>query len=189
MSTERANPRDSQEPVGGVVEHRDRIVHQPGEADQRDREPATHRLGIEQRDRLRHQLTEHDVQRSDDGEGDRHRYAVGRYRGQRGGQSAEQPLQQECQARLADPAESQGGEGDPQLGGGDVPVEGLDDPEGQRSFAVALPGALLQPGFAGANEGELGCDEIAVGQDQGEDGGNAPGNRRRRCGGIHNGEG
>ena len=158
-----------EEPVGGAVEERDRPRHDPGEAHQRRGHPAAHRLGIEQRQRLRHQLAEDDVQHGDDDERDRRRYAVRGERGERVRQPVEGALDQAGERRLADPAEAQRGERDPELRGGDVAVERLYGASCQPSFAIPRAGELVEPRAPRADQGELGRHEEGVREDQDDD--------------------
>ena len=89
--------------------------------------------------------------------------------GQRGRQPAEAALDQPGERRLADPAEAQRGEGDAELGGGDVAVERLYRAAGQPSFAIPGPGHLVQPGAPSADQCELGRHEEGVREHQDDD--------------------
>ena len=73
------------------------------------------------------------------------------------------------QRRLADPAEPERGEGDAELGGGDVAVERLYRATRQPSFAVPCPRHLVEPGAPRADQGELRRHEEGVRQHQDDD--------------------
>ncbi len=160
---------DSHQPedlVGQPVEQPDGPRHEPGKPEQRSHHQRTGPLGIEEGHRLGSQFAQHDMQHGDDGERHRDCHSM-----QGGGvdlnrQTAEQRLDQVGQGRLPDPPQSQGGQGDPQLGGRDIAVERLNGLEGQSSFSVAGSGHLLEPGPPGADQGELGRNEEGVGEDQ-----------------------
>ena len=174
---------------GRQTEHRDRIVHYPGKADQRRGEPRRDHLGVEQRDRLGKQFAEDDVQYADQRERDRHRHGVIGDPGECCRQAGEQPLEDSRDGGLADPAEPEGGEGDPQLCRRDDAIEGLDAPERQPSFAIAVAGHLFQPALPGGNDGKLGRHEEGVREDQSEDNGESKTDRGRRNRGRHIPEG
>ena len=162
---------EAQDAVGGAVEDPDRQRHHPGERHQRCRDPAAHFFGVEEGERLGHQLAQDDVQDGDDGERDRD----GQRRGSRSwpwwaGASWNAALDDVGQGRFAHPAQAQGGQGDPELGGRDVPVERLNRAAGKPSFAVAGPAHLVQPRAARAHQGELRRDEERVGEHEEQDG-------------------
>ena len=69
---------------------------------------------------------------------------------------------------LAEPAEAQAGERDAELAGRQVAVDVLHLLAREHGAAAPLLGELLQPGRAGAGQGELGRDEEAVQQHQEE---------------------
>ena len=62
--------------------------------------------------------------------------------------------------------ETEGGERDAELGGGDVAVERLNGPAGEPSFAVAVPSHLLEARLSGAHQRKLRGDEECVCQNQ-----------------------
>ena len=109
------------------------------------------------------------MQHGDEGERDRHGNAVRGDLGEDGRQSGERTFEHVRDRGFADPAQPERREGDPQLGRGNHPVEGLDRPERQHSFAIAVARHLLEPGFPGRDEGEFGRHEERVGGDQSED--------------------
>ena len=57
----RLDAAEAEQPVRRAVEEGDRVVDDPGEADQRGRDPARDVLGIEERQRLGNQFAQDDV--------------------------------------------------------------------------------------------------------------------------------
>ena len=134
--------------------------------------------GIEQRQRLGHQLAQDDVEDRDDDEGDDRRDRVGGEQGRLRREPGERALDHARQRRLADPAESEGGQRDPELGGGDVAVERLNGRAGEPSFAVARLGHLIEPRPPRADQRKLRGHEEGVGEHQHDDGREAEQDRR-----------
>ena len=71
--------------------------------------------------------------------------------------------------RGAQPAQTQAGDGDAQLGGRKVGVEMVDDVFGHAGPAVALGGQLGDAGVAHLHDGELGHHEEGVDDDEEDD--------------------
>ena len=67
---------------------------------------------------------------------------------------------------FADPAEGEAGDGDAELDGGEELVDGVLELEGGAGAGAAEGDELLDAGLADADEGELGGDEEAAGQDE-----------------------
>jgi hypothetical protein len=164
------DPEKPEQPVGSAVEDGDRAGHDPGESHQRQCHPAADYLGIEQGDGLRHQLAQNDMEDGDDDERDDRCDGVRRDCGDRGRQPGEAIGDQTRERRLADPAQPQRGQGDAQLGGGDVAVERLYRTARQPSFAVSRTRHLVQPGPPRSYQGEFGRDEKGVREDENDDG-------------------
>ena len=85
---------------------------------------------------------------------------------------------------LADPAESQRGEGDAELGGRDVSVERLNRPARQPSFGIPSRASSSSRVRRAPDERELGRDEEGVGKDQDDDRGQVDDDRATSAGSI-----
>ena len=81
-------------------------------------------------------------------------------------EAAEDRLQQLRQRGLAEEADADRGERDPDLAGGDELVDVVELLERQRGAADAFVAQLLEPLAARADDRELGRDEEAVDRDQ-----------------------
>jgi len=114
---------------------------------------------------------------------------VGGDPGEGSGEAGEEPFEDPGHGGFTHPAQAERGEGDAELGGGDDTVEGLDPPERQPSFAVAIAGHLFEAGFPGGHNGKLGRHEKRVREDQSEDDCESKTDGRRRFGGRHIPEG
>ena len=80
------------------------------------------------------------------------------------GSQANASFDQGRQRRLADPAQSQGGQRDAELGGRDVAIERLYGAASQPSFAVPGLGHLVEPGPSRSHQREFRRHEERVGQ-------------------------
>ena len=151
------------DPVGRPVGGEDQRVQGGAEELQRPGDFQQHGLGAGDRQHLRRLLAEDHVQEGDEGEGDRDRD-----RNRRGvsEEVAEQRLEQLRQRRLAEEADAQRGERDPDLTGGDVLVDVVDQLEPVTGRADPFVAQLLEPGAARADDRELGRDEEAVDRNQ-----------------------
>jgi hypothetical protein len=120
-------------------------------------------FGPLQGDGLGREFTDDDVQEGDqaksDGKGDgvQHR---------RWHAALEQGAQQIGHGGFADPAQAQGREGDAKLGGGDVGVQVVDEPQQASGFLVAVGGQDGDTRTPHSHQGELRGYEKAVGQDE-----------------------
>jgi hypothetical protein len=83
--------------VGAAVEHPDRRVHRPVEAVQRQRAPQADDFRIADRQRLRRQFADHDVQEGDHAEGEHEGHAVHHF-GRGDADQGEQRLEQAANA-------------------------------------------------------------------------------------------
>ena len=141
-----------------------RITGRRGDAEPVERagDAAGGALGVGDRQHLRHLLADADVDRGDEGEGDRHREA------DRGavGEAAEDRLEQHRQRGLAEEADADRGHRDPDLAGGERLVDLVELLDHLLGAAFAFLGQLLDLAAAAAHEGELGRDEEAVDRDQ-----------------------
>jgi len=104
-----------EQPVRAALEQRDRYRHDPGKGEEWSRRPGRDGLRVYQGERLRHQLTQNDVKAGNDRERDYGGDGVGGDGRQHAGECAEPAIEKARQNRLADPAEPEGGEGDPEL--------------------------------------------------------------------------
>ena len=120
------------------------------------------RSGLRDRQHLRHLLADADVDRGDQGEGDRDREADR----DPGGEAAEDRLQQLRQRGLAEEADPDRGDRDPDLAGGERLVDLVELLDDRIGAALALLGKLLDFAAATADQRELGRDEEAVDGDQ-----------------------
>ena len=146
-----------------LVEQPDRRPEDRAKDPQRPHHQQRHPIGVLQRDALRRELSGHDVQHGDEDERHDDRYRVRPDR-------AERRVEQPGQRRLADPAERQARERDPELAGRDVTIE---VPHPVVDVARARPPLgeeLLHARPPQGHERELGRDEEAVQKDQEEDG-------------------
>ena len=130
-------------------------VERPGDA-------AGGALGVGDRQHLRHLLADADVERGDEGEGDRHREADG----DAVGEAAEDRLEQLRQRGLAEEADPDRGHRDPDLAGGERLVDLVELLDHRLGAAFAFLGELLDLAAPAAHERELGRDEEAVDGDQ-----------------------
>ncbi len=129
---------------------------------QRPRDPARRALGVGDRQHLRHLLADADVQRGDEGEGDRQR--------ERGGdpvrEAAEERLDQLRERGLAEEADADRGDRDPDLAGGERFVDLVELLDHGLGPGFAFRGELFDFAAAAAHQRELGGDEEAVDGDQ-----------------------
>jgi hypothetical protein len=155
--------------VTDAVEERDRVVEEPLEEVERDGHPERGRLGALQRDTLRGEFAEDDVEGRRDGERDDQRHRVGaddRLGTVQKREAREQGVEQGGDRGFSDEAEPERGHRDPELRGGDVGVEVFEGAVDLPRAGTPLVGQLLHPGLADADERELGGDEEAVQQDE-----------------------
>ncbi len=129
---------------------------------QRTGDAARGALGVGDREHLRHLLADADVDRGDEGEGDRHREADG------GAvrETAEDRFDQHRQRGLAEEADADRGDRDPDLAGGERLVDLVELLDHRLGAAFAFLGELLDLAAAAAHQGKLGGDEEAVDRDQ-----------------------
>ena len=155
------HPLDQQDrrDVGGD----DQRAQDAAEEDQRPGDPDQRLLGQADRDHLRRLLAEDHLEEGDDdeGEGDRQRQ-----RDRVGGEAAEDRFEQMGERGLAEEADAERGDRDPDLAGGDELVDPVELFERPRRPAHALVAHLLEPRPARAHDGELGGDEEAVDRNQ-----------------------
>ena len=102
--------RRVEQPVQRIEEHEGDV--------QRIGDPQRHRLGLADRQGLRHLLADHDVQRREDQEADQERGEMQRRLGH--AERREHRLEQCRHGRLADPAEAERGHGDAELAAGEI---------------------------------------------------------------------
>ena len=129
---------------------------------------ATHPLGLHERDCLRRQLAEHDVQERDDDE--RGRGACDRVHGRRrrpDPERTERLIHEPGERWLADPAQAEGRERDTELRGGDVAVQVFHGGLRRLREPIALARHLVDSAAPRAHERELGGNEKGVGQRRG----------------------
>ena len=113
----RMHADQTQQRVGDGVEQRDERTHDAREQHKRPREHHADALRCHQRDRLRRQFTEHDVQKGDDQECRRDaRRGVRQARTRVDAKHREATVHNRCQRGFADPAQRERREGDPKLG-------------------------------------------------------------------------
>src|SRR6185369_16302021 len=110
---------------------------------------------------LRRQLAENDVQERDHRERQRERDTV-HYRGRPHAERGEYRTDQRREGRLADPAESEAGERDPELSHREVAVEIAQDRLGGGGAAHARTGAFFDPRRAYLDDSELGHHEKCI---------------------------
>jgi hypothetical protein len=135
-----------------------------------ERHPERHRLGPPDREILGHEFAKDDLDERDDREGQ----AVGKGGDRRLADDADMGqwrLDPSRDERFAHPAQAQAGQGDAELGGGEITVEVFRDPQGKPEPPILLPLLPhgLKLGFPDLDEGEFGRDEKRVGRDQQND--------------------
>ncbi len=126
-------------------------------------------LGSLEGEGLGDDFTKEDLKVGDEGEGDDDGEGVGVDEGEWG--EYVQPLLGEVQddvgyGGLADPAECEAGGGGSELDRGEEFVDGVLELEGGAGAGAAEGDELLDAGLADADEGELGGDEEAAGQNE-----------------------
>ena len=124
---------------------------------ERNRERDRERLGLLQRDRLRHELAEHDREVRED-----------RERDQEGDRVRERRLHEPGEQRLADGAEQDREDRDPDLHRRDEPDRVVHETKRRLRAAPASLGAFLQPRSPPRDEGVLGRHEDRVPQHEEE---------------------
>jgi hypothetical protein len=155
----------AQHGVGRLVEEVDERPHEPVEDVQRPRDALGDGLGVDDRVDLRHLLADRDVPRRDEHVRDRDRD-----RGRDGvRETLEGRLDELGDGGLAEEADAQRGERDPELAGREVLAELVELAHDERRAPVALLGHVLDARAARAHEGELRGDEEAVREDQDDD--------------------
>ena len=150
---------DAEEPndrVRCVVEQVGERRAQGAEYVERPREQACGCLSLRDREHLRDLLADGDMERRRDRERDRDRDPV------RAGPVAEQRLEQVGDRRLAEEADAQRGECDPELARGERLVDLVELLEDLLGTRLTLLGERLDPARATAHERELGRDEEPV---------------------------
>jgi len=173
-----ADAEPPQQRVRRAVQQADRGRHDLREDHQRDHQIATHGLGLHECDRLRGQLAEHDVQEGDDDErggGACHRVHGRRWRSD--AERGERPVHESRERGLADPAQAERRERDPELRGRDVAVQVLHGGLGRLRETVALARHLIDSAAPRAHQRELGGNEKRVRNDQEDYQSQAPGVR------------
>src|SRR5688572_791642 len=165
----RTDPEQPEENVRGAVEQPYHRRHHAGESLQGRCDDLAHRLRFDESQRLRSELAEDDVQESDDEE--RHTDCRGGVRTRRRcgeTEDAEQPVDQYSESGLANPAEREGCDRDPELRSRDVAVQMLEGALDILRGAIACGSHLVDAAAANRNQGELGRDEKGVEADQEE---------------------
>ena len=161
---DRRQPEQAQHQPGRGLEHPvDREAHQV-EGAEREHRPHRDRLRALDGDGLGGELAEHRVQEGDEDEADGGAQRV--QRGRRVDAGADEPgAEQSFDRRLAQPAQRQRREGDPQLAGRQVGGELLRDAEQDAGPVPSGARQLLEPRGPDLHERELRRDEEGVGQD------------------------
>lgn len=162
-----------QQPVGGAIEHPDGGLEDDVKKVQRraDGERGLKRLA--DRERLWHELAQHDVEEGDD--------AVGQEVGRAGddgltlnAEVKEHRLNEPIDKRLADAAEGNAGQGNAELGGGEVAIQVMHLMAGEGSAAATLVDGGLELRTADLDDGELGSHKKGIEQNEEEDGEGSP---------------
>ncbi len=148
--------------VGDRAQQEDHRRRRGAEPVERTGDAARGALGMSDRDHLRHLLADADVDRGDEGEGNRHREA------NRGAvrEAAEDRFEQHRQRGLAEEADADRGHRDADLTGGERLVDLVELLDHRLGAAFAFLGKLLDLAAATAHQGELGRDEEAVDRNQ-----------------------
>ena len=111
---------------------------------------------------LRSEFAQDDVQRGDQGEGDRDRDAVGGGSRDARREARQQRLDQIGERRLADPTEGERGDGDAELRGSQVGVEVVDRPLQRGSVPATGSDEFRDASAPHGDQTELGADGKAV---------------------------
>ena len=157
-------PQALRDEVRRCVEDDYHRVEQVGEGPQGAREGKGRPVGFGKRDVLGNHLADHHVKRGDQEERQYHRDRIGDRVGDRN--QPEQVLEKGSDGRLGEGAETEGAEGDPQLGGSHHQRDPFHRLEGHPGD----PAAGVRPGLdlraTGRDQGELGPDEEGVQAEQ-----------------------
>lgn len=162
-----------EEPVGGAVEDPDGGFEEGVEEVEGGADGEGGAEGFANGEGLGHQFAENDVEEGDD--------AVGEDVGEGGDDGfvgeadfEEDRLDEAVDEGFAKAAEGDTGEGDAELGGGEVAVKVLDLIAGADGAGFAFGDSGLELGAADFDDGELGGDEESVQEDEEENGEGAP---------------
>ena len=151
----RLHPHRPQDQLGGSLEDPDQRPEQQEEAAHRGRDREGHPLRVLERHALRDELADDHVEERDDQEGEEDR------------EDRRDPgIEEILEDGLAQSADSQRGERDAQLHGGDEARRLRRDRENRARAAVALALQLANARAARGDEAVLGRDEEPVQQDQ-----------------------
>ena len=158
-----------EEEIGAVIEHHDQRPEDDEEDADRADDDERHPLRVLDGDPLRKQFAHQHRHIGNDQEGEDHRDNVRGDDRQIGRQPGEGGLDQFRDDRLTEIAEGEPGDGDADLGGGDIRVEVVERARHPAGAAVPFGGELLDPAAAGGDETIFGRDEIGIQKDdQGE---------------------
>ena len=160
------DPQQPDDPVGAPVEHVGKRPRDPGEEDQRRRDPAARSLGIGDGPGFGRLLAEHHVEEGNHRDGDGRGDAAPREEAERGGQRGEPVVEQVGHGVLGHVAEQDRGDGDAELCGRQLPVEILQRCLDGLSLPVAAPHQGVDARAPRGDERELRRDEERVGQHQ-----------------------
>ena len=149
--------QEPEDDVRGLLEQPDERVRDPREPVERDGERDRERLGLLQRDRLRHELADDDGEVREDRERDQERDRVG-----------ERRLHEVREERLSDRTEQDREDRDPHLDGRDEADRVVHEAERCLRAAAASLGALLETRAPRRDERVLGRHEDRVPQHEEE---------------------
>ncbi len=155
----------TEQEIGAVIEHRDQRPENDEEDADRADDQERHPLRVLDGDALRQQFAHQHRHVGDEQEGEDHRDDVRRDDRQIGREPGEGGFDQFRDDRLAEIAEGEPGDGDADLGGGDVRVEVVQRALHPSRAAIPLGGKLFDPTAAGGDETVLGRDEIGIQKD------------------------
>jgi len=161
--TEQAHDR-----IAGAVHDREHQPERPTEQQQRPRAGQRNRPRVLERERLRRELTQHHVQERDQRERDYRRDRV--HRNPRPDTDRiEEGHEQSRDRRLADPAETEARQRNPQLSRRNRIVEMIDRPLRRGGTAATLGEPEVDLRASHRHEREFRGDEIGVDEDQDSD--------------------
>ena len=152
-------PKSPQQQLGRALQDPDQRAHDDEEGADGRRHGQRGALGVAKRDRLRHELADHDVEEGQD-----------EVRQDHGEHRREHRVEDLRERVLAERADRQRGERHAELHRGDEPRRRVGDPEHLTRAPVARAGELGQAGSPHGDEAVLRGDEEPVQKDQHRDG-------------------
>ena len=163
-----AQAEESQHKVAETIEGDDCRPEEEQKQPDRSNDPKRRSLAVLQRQALRRQLAENDMQGGDDDEGDRDRERVRTGDGEPFRQAAQRRFDQVSKRWFSDPAERQRADRDAKLGRCKIGVEVVNGALERGSIGPAGVDKFRDPAATDRNKRELSRNEEAVRDDKNE---------------------